>query len=40
MGEARYRRALQRVLAVKATNPEMSPRLWRGLLREQTGTWL
>ncbi|HAX82287.1 MAG TPA: hypothetical protein DCY40_06965 [Actinobacteria bacterium] len=40
MGEARYQRALQRVLAIKASNPEMSPRLWRGLLRDQTGTWL
>jgi hypothetical protein len=40
MGETRYQRSLKRVLAVKAANPQMSPRLWRDLLRDQTGTWL
>ena len=40
MGETRYQRSLKRVLTVKAANPHMSPRLWRDLLREQTGTWL
>ena len=40
MGEERYRLALKRFAALKATNPTISPRDWRRLLRSQTSTWL